>query len=44
VVTLGEFIMPHRIRTLADIMWCYHVDTKKNLYLCQQSNCLTNLV
>ena len=38
VVTLGEFIMPHRIRSLSDIMWHYHVDPEKNLYLCQQTN------
>jgi len=38
VVTLGEFIMPHRIRSLSDIMWHYRVDPEKNLYLCQQTN------
>lgn len=37
VITLGEFVMPlpHRIRDLDDILWRYHVDAEKNLYLCQ---------
>lgn len=37
VVTLGEFRMPHRINSLDEILWRYHVDLEKNLYLCQQS-------
>jgi len=36
VVTLGEFRMPHRIHSLDEILWCYHSDLEKNLYLCQQ--------
>lgn len=36
VVTLGEFRMPHRIDFLDEILWRYHVDPGKNLYLCQQ--------
>ncbi len=35
VVTLGEFVMPYRIKDLDNMLWQYHVDTKKNLYLCQ---------
>lgn len=35
VVTLGEFVMPYRIKTLDDMLWQYHVDTERNLYLCQ---------
>jgi CRISPR-associated protein Csy2 len=38
VVTLGEFVMPHRIKSLDEILWHYHVDLNKNLYLCQQNN------
>lgn len=38
VVTLGEFRMPHSIHTLDEILWHYHVDLKKNLYLCQQTS------
>jgi len=38
VVTLGEFRMPHRISSLDEILWCYHVDLDKNLYLCEQVN------
>jgi len=36
VVTLGEFRMPYRIRSLDEILWHYHTDLEKNLYLCQQ--------
>lgn len=36
VVTLGEFRMPHRINSLDEILWCYHIEN--NLYLCQQTS------
>ena len=36
IVTLGEFRMPHRIHSLDEILWRYHIDLEKNLYLCQQ--------
>jgi len=36
VVTLGEFIMPYRIEKLDNILWSYHVDLEKSLYICQQ--------
>lgn len=35
VVTLGEFVMPYRIRSLDDMLWQYRVDPQQNLYLCQ---------
>ncbi|WP_435550581.1 type I-F CRISPR-associated protein Csy2 [Desulfobacterium sp. N47] len=38
VVTLGEFRMPHRIHSLDEILWSYHTDLEKNLYLCQQTD------
>lgn len=38
VVTLGEFVMPHRIKNLDDMLWRYHADEANNLYLCQQNN------
>ncbi len=38
VVTLGEFRMPHRIKSIDEILWHYHVDLEKNLYLCEQKN------
>lgn len=38
VVTLGEFHMPYRINSLDEILWSYHTDLEKNLYLCQQTN------
>lgn len=36
VVTLGEFRMAHRIQQLDEVLWHYHADTEKSLYLCQQ--------
>ena len=36
IVTLGQFIMPYRITNLDNMLWHYHVDLEKNLYLCQQ--------
>ncbi len=36
IVTLGEFKMPHRINSLNEILWRYHVEPDQNLYLCQQ--------
>jgi CRISPR-associated protein Csy2 len=36
VVTLGEFKMPTRL-SLEEMLWHYHVDLEKNLYLCQQN-------
>ncbi len=35
IVTLGEFVMPYRIDELDDMLWHYHVDLEKDLYLCQ---------
>lgn len=39
VVTLGEFVMAHRIKELDDMLWQYHVD--QDLYLCQTNLKLT---
>jgi CRISPR-associated protein Csy2 len=38
VVTLGEFRMPHSINSLDEILWSYHTDLGKNMYLCQQTS------
>ena len=38
VVTLGEFVMPYRIKNLDDMLWHYHTDMENNLYICQQNN------
>ena len=38
VVTLGEFVMPYRIKTLAGMFWHYETDVENNLYLCTQTN------
>lgn len=35
VLTLGEFVMPYRIRDIDQMLWQYHVDQSQNLYLCQ---------
>jgi CRISPR-associated protein Csy2 len=35
VVTLGEFVMPYKVKKLNDMMWQYRDDLEKNLYLCQ---------
>ena len=35
VITLGEFIMPYRIKSMDQLLWQYHVDLENNLYLCQ---------
>ena len=43
VVTLGEFKMPHNIKSIDDILWRYQVQADKNLYLCmQKENSTTN--
>lgn len=36
IVTLGEFIMPYRIKRLEEMLWHTHADLENNLYLCQQ--------
>ena len=38
MVTLGEFKMPHQIKSINEILWQYQVEAEKNLYLCQQVN------
>jgi len=37
VVTLGEFIMPHRIESLDEILWHYSYKEEQKLYICQQN-------
>ena len=37
IVTLGEFVMPYRIKDLDTMLWHYHTDPQNNLYLCQQN-------
>ncbi len=37
LVTLGEFVMPHRITNLDNMLWHYHTDLENNLYICQQN-------
>lgn len=40
VVTLGEFVMAHKIKHLDDILWQYYPDLPNDLYLCQQVNAI----
>lgn len=40
VVTLGEFVMAHKIKHLDDILWQYHPDLENELYLCQPVNAI----
>ena len=35
IVSLGEFMMPYRIESLDQMLWHYHAEPEKNLYLCQ---------
>lgn len=37
VVTLGEFKMPHSIKSIDEILWRYQTDQTNNLYLCAQT-------
>jgi CRISPR-associated protein Csy2 len=41
LVTLGEFKMPHRLQSIDDLLWRYHVEG--DLYLCQQHSQQTKL-
>lgn len=41
IVTLGEFVMPYRIDNLDNMLWQYHADLGNNLYLCQQTQPIT---
>lgn len=38
LVTLGEYKMPHRFESIADMLWCYQVDSTNNLYQCVALN------
>lgn len=42
LVTLGEFVMAHKIKHVDDMLWQYYPDLENDLYLCQQVNA-TNL-
>jgi CRISPR-associated protein Csy2 len=36
IVTLGEFVMPHTIKSICEMLFQYSYDKDKALYLCQQ--------
>ena len=38
IVTLGEFKMPYHLDSFDDLLWRYHVDLEKSLYLCIQQS------
>jgi len=42
VVTLGEFVMAHKIKHLDDMLWEYHTYLENDLYLCQPVNAINN--
>jgi CRISPR-associated protein Csy2 len=42
VVTLGEFVMPHRITNLDNMLWQYSINIEDNLYLCKQNEPFIN--
>ncbi len=35
VITLGEFLMLHKIKSIEDILWRHHYKQEENLYVCQ---------
>jgi CRISPR-associated protein Csy2 len=37
IITLGEYVMSYRIPSLDRILWHFHVDLEKSLYLCTQT-------
>lgn len=37
IVTLGEFVMPYRLKSLDEMLWKYHVESENNLYICHQT-------
>lgn len=36
LVTLGEFVMPYRIKNIDEMLWEYSTDHDNNLYICKQ--------
>jgi len=34
IVTMGEFLMPYRLKTFDDALWAYDYDQEKSLYIC----------
>jgi CRISPR-associated protein Csy2 len=42
VVTLGEFKMPHSIKSVNEILWRYQTEKDNNLYLCTQQQFAQN--
>lgn len=43
VVTLGQFVMPYRIKNLDNMLWKYNANLENNLYLCQQNTPITEI-
>lgn len=41
VVSLGEFVMAHKVKHLEDVLWQYAPDVENGLYLCQQINTIS---
>jgi len=43
VVTLGQFIMPYRIKDIDEMLWEYEYQEQNNLYLCKTLKTINNL-
>jgi CRISPR-associated protein Csy2 len=43
VVTLGQFIMPYRIKDIDEMLWKYEYQAENNLYLCKTLKTFNNL-
>ena len=41
LVTLGEFRMPYRFKTVAEMLWRYHMDAANDLYQCVPASVLS---
>lgn len=42
VITLGEFIMPYRFKSLKELFWGYEFNEAKQMYICVQNNSVEN--
>ena len=38
IVTLGEFVMPYRIKSIKEMLWSYNFDADNDLYMCINEN------
>jgi len=43
IITLGQFVMPYRIKDLDNMLWHYRTDLENNLYLCRQNTMMSEI-